>query len=164
MQEQIKNFRMPRYHEIPNVGLYLEQTAKYINSYLSPLGDMEITTSMISNYVKKGYISNPIKKQYYAGQIAYLFFIAIAKNVLSMENIQKLFEMQKQTQDAQIAYDYFCSELENMLQFIFGLKDKVDEIGGNAGIEKKMLRSTIISVAHIIYLSYQFKEIKESGV
>lgn len=164
MQEQIKDFRMPRYHEIPNVGLYLEQTAKYINSYLSPLGDMEITTSMISNYVKKGYISNPIKKQYYADQIAYLFFIAIAKNVLSMENIQKLFEMQKQTQDAQIAYDYFCSELENMLQFIFGLKDKVDEIGGNAGIEKKMLRSTIISVAHIIYLSYQFKEIKESGV
>lgn len=163
MQEQIRDFRMPRYHEIPNVGLYLEQTAKYINSYLAPLGNMEITTSMISNYVKKGYISNPIKKQYYADQIAYLFFIAIAKNVLSMENIQKLFEMQKETQDAQIAYDYFCSELENMLQFIFGLKDRVDEIGGNAGIGKKMLRSTIISVAHIIYLSYKFKELKESG-
>lgn len=153
---------MPRYHEIPNVGLYLEQTAKYINGYLAPLGNMEMTTSMISNYVKKGYISNPVKKQYYADQIAYLFFIAIAKNVLSMENIQKLFEMQKGTHDTQTAYDYFCSELENMLQFIFGIKDKVDEIGRDAGIEKKMLRSTIISVAHIIYLSHQFKELDNS--
>ncbi len=163
MQEQIRNFHMPRYHEIPNVGLYLEQTAKYINSYLAPLGNMEMTTSMISNYVKKGYISNPVKKQYYAEQIAYLFFIAIAKTVLSMENIQKLFEMQKETHDAQIAYDYFCSELENMLEFTFGLKDKVDEIGGDAGIGKKMLRSTIISVAHIIYLSYQFNELSASS-
>lgn len=154
---------MPRYHEIPNVGLYLEQTAKYINSYFAPLGDMEITTSMISNYVKKGYISNPVKKQYYADQIACLFFIGIAKNVLSMENIQMLFEMQKETYDTGIAYDYFCSELENMLQFIFGLKDKVDEIGGDAGVGKKMLRSTIISVAHIIYLSYQFKELNNSA-
>jgi len=159
MKEQIKDFRMPRYHEIPNVGLYLEQTAKYINGYIARLGDMEITTSMISNYVKKGYISNPVKKQYYADQIAGLFFIAIAKNVLSMENIQKLFEIQKETYDTQIAYDYFCIEFENMLQFIFGLKDKIEEIGDDAGTGKKMLRSTITSVAHIIYLGYQFKEL-----
>lgn len=161
MQEQIRNFRMPRYHEIPDVGLYLEQTSKYINSYLAPLGDMEITTSMISNYVKKGYISNPVKKQYYADQIAYLFFIAIAKNVLSMENIQKLFEMQRETHDTRVAYDYFCSELENMLQFIFGLKDRVEELSEDSGIGKRMLRSTIVSVAHIIYLSCQFKELEE---
>lgn len=163
MQEQIRNFRMPRYHEIPDVGLYLEQTSKYINSYLAPLGIPEMTTSMISNYVKKGYILNPVKKQYYADQIAYLFFIAVAKYVLSMENIQKLFEIQKKTCDAQAAYDYFCSELEHSLQFIFGLKDQMNEIGEDAGIGKKMLRSTIISVAHIIYLSYQFKELDNSA-
>ena len=28
--EALKGFRLPRYNEIPNVGLYLEQTAKYI--------------------------------------------------------------------------------------------------------------------------------------
>ena len=27
----IENFRLPRYNEIPNVGLYLEQVIKYIN-------------------------------------------------------------------------------------------------------------------------------------
>jgi DNA-binding transcriptional MerR regulator len=155
---EIQNFRLPRYNEIPDVGLYLEQTAKYINSYLSPLGIAGITTSMISNYVKKGYISNPVKKQYYAEQIAYLFFIAIVKNVLSMENIQTLFEMQKSSHDAGMAYNYFCSELENVLQFIFGIKESMGEIGQDATRGKKMLRSTVIAVSHIIYLGFQFKD------
>lgn len=158
MGNDIRNFHMPRYQDLPDVGLYLVQTVKYINSFLAPLGCMEITSSMISNYVKKGYIKSPVKKQYYAEQIAYLFFIAIVKNVLSMENIQKLFEMQKQTYDVKIAYDYFCEELENMLYHIFGLKDAVVDVGNDASGEKKMLRSTIIAVAHIIYLSYCFDE------
>ena len=42
----VEKFRLPRYSEIPSVGLYLEQTTKYINSLLSPLG-FEITGSMI---------------------------------------------------------------------------------------------------------------------
>lgn len=160
MCANINEFHMPRYKEIPDVGLYLEQTTRYINSFLKPLGCMEITSSMISNYVKKGYISSPVKKQYYSEQIAYLFFIAIAKNVLSMDNIGKLFEMQKQTYNAQIAYDYFCQELENMLLYIFELKDTVEDVGSMAGQEKKMLRCTIIAVANIIYLSNSFEELK----
>ena len=48
----IEGFRLPRYREIPNVGLYLEQVAKYINGYLNVLGYADITPSMISNYVK----------------------------------------------------------------------------------------------------------------
>ena len=153
----IKKFRMPRYQELPDVGLYLEQTAKYINSFLAPLGCMEITTSMISNYVKKKLIDGPVKKQYYADQIAYLFFIAIAKNVLSMEHIQLLFERQKQTYTNQVAYDYFCSELENHIFYLFGLKDTVDTIGSSNGTEKEMLKSVLISASHIIYLNCIFQ-------
>ena len=37
--EVFKDFRLPRYNEIPNVGLYLEQTTKYISQYLEPLPD-----------------------------------------------------------------------------------------------------------------------------
>ena len=62
--------RLPRYREIPNVGLYLDQVVKYINENLEPL-HLSITPSMLSNYVKKGYIASPIKKQYYAEQIRY---------------------------------------------------------------------------------------------
>ena len=153
----IKTFRMPRYQELPNVGLYLEQTAKYINGFLAPLGCMEITTSMISNYVKKKLIDSPVKKQYYADQIAYLFFIAIAKNVLSMEHIQILFERQKRTYTNQVAYDYFCSELENHIFYLFGLKDTIEQIGISSTSEKEMLKSVLISASHIIYLNSLFQ-------
>ena len=61
MAESIRGFRLPRYDAIPTRGLYLEQTIKYINSYLAPLGCMELTGSMVSNYVKKGLIPAPVK-------------------------------------------------------------------------------------------------------
>ena len=158
----IEKFRMPRYREIPDVGLYLDQTVKYVNRYLAPLGCMEITSSMVSNYVKKGYITNPVKKQYDAEQIAYLFFISVAKSVLSMDNIARLFDMQRKMYTSEVAYDFFCEEIENMLQYTFGLKAQLDEVGTPADKSetKIMLRSTIIAVTHIIYLSNRFETMK----
>ena len=156
MYMQESPFRLPRYEEIPDIGLYLDQTAKYINSYLESFGDMNITTSMISNYVKHGLVDNPIKKQYSREQIAYLIFIAIAKTVLSLEDIQLLINMQKKTYSPRKAYEYFCNEFENILFFIFELKDTLDEVGGDNTHEKTMLRNVIITVAHKIYLDKYF--------
>lgn len=156
IMESIKAFRMPRFHELPDVGLYLDQTTKYINSFLSPLGCMEITTSMVSNYVKKGLISNPVKKQYNAEQIAYLFFIAVAKNALSMENIKKIIDIQKTSYTNEVAYNYFCSELENMLFYTFGITDDVEHIGDTSSDAKTMCRSMLVAVSHIIYLDSLF--------
>ncbi len=157
MSVRIREFQMPRYHELPDVGLYLEQTTKYINGYLEPLGCMEITSSMISNYVKKGYAASPVRKLYYREQIAQLFFIAVAKNVLSMENIGKLFEIQKKTYTTQIAFDYFCQEFENKLYAIFGLSETVEDEEILSPGPKKMLHSGVIAMANIIYLSHQFE-------
>lgn len=152
MRSVIQSFHLPRYQDLPNMGLYLEQTTKYINHFLAPLGCIEITSSMISNYVKKGLIPSPVKKQYYADQIAHLFFIAIAKQVLSMENITALSERQQKTYTIPVAYDYFCIELENMLYYVFGLTETVEAVGVTHTHEKQMLRSLIIAAAQIIYL------------
>lgn len=153
----IREFRLPRYSEIPEVGLYLEQVAKYVNGYLTPLGCMELTTSMISNYVKKGIVPNPVKKLYYAEQIAYLFFIAIAKNVLSIENTHIIIKMQKEVYESQTAYDFFCDELERMLKTVFKMEYEVpvDEKEKNHQV-KSMLRSVLFAAAHMIYLNDQF--------
>ena len=56
----IRGFRLPRYREIPDVGLYLEQATKYINQTISPLGFGTFTGSMVRNYVKQGLVSNPV--------------------------------------------------------------------------------------------------------
>ncbi len=163
MVHSIAKFHLPRYHEVPNIGLYLEQTTQYINSVLEPLGYIEITNSMISNYVKKGLVASPIKKQYHANQIIHLITIVILKNVVSLENISELFARQVKVYTDEVAYDYFCQELENMLQFQFGLKDSVDDVGVTSSFEKKMLRSAIIAVSHMIYLNSCFKVMSEES-
>ena len=162
MAESIRGFRLPRYAEIPTVGLYLEQTIKYINGFLAPLGCLELTGSMVSNYVKKGLIPAPVKKQYYPEQISYLFFVAIAKNLMSMEDIDLLISVQRSSYTLPVAYDYMCMELENMLWYHFGLKDTIDDVGVTASDEKTLLRGLISSAANVIYLYHYFAMVRKT--
>lgn len=162
LKEAVMNFKLPKYNEIPNVGLYLEQTSKYICD-IGHVGQVQITGSMISNYVKKGLISNPVKKQYSREQIAYLIFIAMAKSILSMEDIKLLIEIQKKTYAPEIAYNYLATEFENVLEYVFGVKDEIEVIGEHNYESKVMLRNLIITIAHKAYLEMYFKFYREEN-
>ena len=159
---QVREFHMPRYRELPDMGLYLEQTVKYINGVLQPLGGIELTGSMVSNYVKKNLIANPVKKQYYAEQIAYLFFVVVAKNQLSMEDIGLLIEMQQSTYTLPTAYDYLCEELENMIFYIFGAKETLEDLGTTQSGEKDLLRNVILSFAISVFMRNRLQQYRES--
>ena len=150
--ESFHNFRLPRYEEIPNVGLYLEQATKYIAEYLNPIQEGALTSSMISNYVKKHLIASPVKKQYSREQIAYLFFIAVAKSILSLEALGNFIQVQKQSYPLPVAYDYFCRQLEALLRFTFELTDTMDVVGEDVSDEKRLFYSCIAAVAQKIYL------------
>ena len=147
-----RNFRLPRYEEIPNVGLYLEQTTKYIAEYLNPIQEGALTASMISNYVKKHLIASPVKKQYSREQIAYLFFIAVAKSVLSLDALTNFIRVQQRTYDIQRAYDYFAAEFENVLLYTFELKDTMDTVGQDETDEKRLLYTCIVAAVQKVYL------------
>ena len=163
IREGIRGFRLPRYEQIPSVGLYLEQTVQYINECLAAVNQEEITGSMISNYVKRGLLDNPVKKQYSREQIAYLIFIALAKNVLSMENLRLMISVQRKTYTPQRAYDYLCSEFENLLEYVFGIKESIDTVGVDHTEEKIMLRSAIVTVAHKVYLDKLFDAMQQES-
>lgn len=156
----VREFRLPRYGEIPAVGLYLEQTAKYISEYLDGLMENSMTVSMIANYVKKHLIESPEKKQYGREQIADLFFIAVMKSVLSLDDLKYFLGIQRETYPAERAYNYFCDELENILPFVFGFKEKPEAVGEDSTDEKLLLRSAIIAVSYKIYLEKSFSAIR----
>lgn len=163
MAEPIREFRLPRYGELPDMGLYLEQVVKYLNTRLAPLGCLEITPSMVSNYVKKNVLPKPIKKQYYAEHIAYLFFVMFAKNLACIEDIGLLITIQKQSYTLPVAYDYLCEEMENTLAFVFGLKTNMDEIGVTQSDEKALMRNLIFSAAHVIHMNACFRQLRTQG-
>lgn len=152
IRQSVANFHLPRYQQLPTTGLYLEQATRYIREYLTPLGDFPLTPSMISNYVKKGMVANPVKKQYGREQLAYLFFIAVAKNVLSLDALTGFIRLQQQTYSLETAYNYFCDEFENFLEYTFGLKDTVSISGKDNTDEKHLLFACIISAVQKIYL------------
>ncbi len=157
--DSVRGFSLPRYQEIPAVGLYLEQVTKYICEYLAPLQENALTGSMISNYVKKGLVTSPVKKQYSRDQIAQLMFIALAKSVLSLDDLAIFIRLQERTYTAEKAYGYLCLEFENMLQYIFGLKGTLADVGEDSTDEKFMLRGTIAAVTQKIYLEKCFAAI-----
>lgn len=160
----IEGFRLPKFSQLPDMGLYLEQTAKYINMLLAPLGMCEITGSMIRNYVKMGLVKNPVKKQYYREHIARLICLTVLKSVMTLEDVGQLFLLQLQSYDDETAFDYFCKELENNVFYRFGITDALSSIGSSVSLEKEMLRSAISAVSHIIYLSACLKQVQSGNV
>lgn len=150
--DSLRAFRLPRYEEIPDVGLFLEQTATYLSESLSPLKDCALTPSMISNYVKKDLVDNPVKKRYGREQIAYLIFIALTKNVLSLDGLSNFIALQKRTYPLPVAYDYFCRQFESILLFTAEARDTLDIVGEDSTDEKRLLFSCIVAVTQKIYL------------
>lgn len=86
--------KLPKWEELPDIGLYMDQLEKILNKYLSIYNDGDeeklITRAMINNYVKNGLIPKPEKKLYSRDHIAYLLVIGILKPVLSMSNIKEI--------------------------------------------------------------------------
>ena len=164
ISDSLRGFRLPRYHELPDVGLYLEQTTKYVNQCIRPLGFEDVTSSMIRNYVKQGHIPKPVKKQYFADQICHVIALVLLKQVTQLENVSYLFQIQRDHEGYtdEVAYDYFCEELENILYFRFGIRDSISEIGVTDSLEKEMLRSAVTAVSHIVYLNRCFRVISDS--
>ena len=83
--EKIIKHHLPRWNELPEIDLYLDQVVNYLEKYLGILSsnddDKIITKTMINNYVKQGIMPAPEKKKYGKTHIAYLMVICILKQV-----------------------------------------------------------------------------------
>ena len=158
----LDEFALPAFEEIPDVGLYLEQTVKYINSFFKSFPTIELTGSMVSNYVKKGLISSPQKKLYNREQIAQLIFVAVAKQTMSIDGLALMLSVQNSTYATKIAYEYFRLELMNLLEFVFGRKAIPDAVGVENTEQKYFLRAAITAVAHKMFLDVYMAKLLEN--
>ena len=148
LAEYVAEFHLPRYRELPDIGLHLEQVTRYASRYVPS----QLTGSMVSNYVKQKLIPGPVKKSYYQESIAYLIFLSYIKAVMPLEDIRLMMEVQKSSSELQVAYDYFCDELENLLQYVCGLRETPAVVGSTRSQEKELLRTALLSITYTIYL------------
>ena len=91
--QQLENVHLPRWHELPDIELYMDQVITLIEKYLSPLITLEkhtlLTSSMVNNYVKHGLIPAPVKKRYNQKHLAFLIAITLLKQVLTLPEIKQ---------------------------------------------------------------------------
>ena len=80
--------------ELPDIKLYMDQVIGLLSEKLSFFAEEDklLTKSMINNYVKSGLLSHPEKKKYSKEQLAQLVVISMLKQVLSIPDLQLLFE------------------------------------------------------------------------
>lgn len=149
-------FQLPLYNEIPDVGLYLEQVQRFAEDKLKPLKDVSITSSMISNYVKQSIIRKPVKKLYYRDQIAEIIFVAIAKTVMSLDDIRGIMEIHRNESETGRAYEYFRRGLTEKLEEITqGQKPDVHASEPSASIDSEnayLMNQIFKTIAYKLYL------------
>lgn len=155
-------FHCPRWQELPDMDLYMDQVVTLLNEYLKPFQTMQdkpVTSTMINNYVKHAIVSPPVKKKYKKEHVAYLIVVCILKLVYRMDEISQFIEVQIERYPIDQAYNYFCAELEICLKCIF-LHKKIHHVPskdeGSHVVE--LLRNTVQSIANTIYVRHELEK------
>lgn len=80
--------------DIPDIELYMDQVTTFMEQHFSNSkrykDDKTLTKTMINNYTKNKLMPPPQKKKYSKNQIYLLIYIYYFKNILSINDIQKL--------------------------------------------------------------------------
>ena len=123
-KDEINNFHIPRWNEIPNIGLYVDQVMCFLDESLSNCINKEkkghvLTKTMINNYVKNEVILPTVNKKYNREHIANLFIICILKQIFSINDINQLIKMSVRNAKLEDVYNSFCDKLEIAINDIF---------------------------------------------
>ncbi len=115
----IQQYRLPRWEELPDIELYMDQVITLIERYLTPLvGEHDskvITPAMINNYVKLNIMPKPVKKRYGRTHLAYLIVITILKQVILITEVKEGIFLQSKLCSIPEAYNKFCDMQEKSL-------------------------------------------------
>lgn len=118
MKESNAACRLPRWAELPDLELYMDQVLLLAERSLGPDASSDhkgLTASMVNNYVKLGLLPPPVKKKYSRAHVARLLMICLLKSVLPIPAAQKLIEAGVRESSEQAFYDAFCDSFEESL-------------------------------------------------
>lgn len=152
IKENILGVRCPRYAELPNMDLYLDQVLVLVNSALGALLAEPVTGAMISNYVKNGDMPAAVKKKYTRDHVAYLIVTTLLKQVFTLQHIARFFEIQRETYPLEVAYDYFCNEYENALVNTFSFSgEAMPRLETRLTDQTILVRAVVLAAANRVY-------------
>ncbi len=154
--QEITQFHFPRWEELPDFDLYMDQVLTLIDKYLFVFNPSKqkkiITASMINNYVKLDLIPPPVKKRYKKKHLAYLIAISVLKQVLTIPEVKEGLVYQASISGIRGAYDLFCTEQEAALVAIGSHLEKKEPsplplLPNDTDMNNLVVRTATIAVA-----------------
>lgn len=118
-ESQLLTFSLPRWDELPDIEIYMDQLVKIVDKYTQPLlldHTKALTPSMINNYVKLKLMPKPLKKKYGKNHLARIIVITILKQAFEIPAIKNGIEFQIDSTNAKAAYNFFCDHLETTIK------------------------------------------------
>ncbi|MBQ8952967.1 MAG: DUF1836 domain-containing protein [Clostridia bacterium] len=152
VEERLLAFHCPRWEELPDVELYVDQMVSYIERHLAVL-DVEqeghfITASMINNYVKMKLIPAPVKKRYGVRQLARLMVICSLKRDFSIGELSSMIDIELARFENRAIYNVFCEEMERNIRHVF-LGEQMAPAGPTP--EEAIVRAVMTAFANKLY-------------
>ncbi len=93
--DSLKDVKYIMPDDIPNIDLYMDQVTTFMDKHLKSSKryseDKLLTKTMINNYTKNELLPPPSKKKYTKEHMFLLIFIYYFKNILSISDIQSIF-------------------------------------------------------------------------
>lgn len=167
---EVAAFRLPRWEQIPSLGLYMDQVVTVIEKALfSVLGfnrEAFITPAMVNNYVKLGMVRKPDKKKYSREHLASLIVITILKQSIAIGDIRLGMDSVLSEDNPEGAYDSFCDYVERAMKIVASgmlapedsIEIRYDELVGDA-----MITMAACSFAAKVFTSKMLSIVREQA-
>ncbi len=135
--KEIYEFECPMWIDLPEEPLFNQEAVNYINQTLKPIIREEnfITTTMVQNYIKLGFLPRPAGRKYKRIHIAYLIVISIYKQILNIKEVRKGVELQLTLMDLEKAYNLFSKSLNK------AIRDTFESIHKNKTVEIQSIKA-----------------------
>lgn len=115
----LEAYRLPKWEEIPDFGLYMDQVITLLTQHLDYLpredkGDSLVTPTAINNYVRLKIMPAPEKKRYRRVHLAYLLMICTLKQTMTIAQIQKIIPVGLDEQAVKSLYSNYVARHASM--------------------------------------------------
>lgn len=124
--------QLPRWNELPDFDLYMDQVLALIAKYLGEYpvyDDKSLTASMVNNYVKMGVMPAPVKKRYSRTHLAHLIVICIMKSALPIASIRQIIRHEVIVDQEETFYNQFCGLYEQINRSVAEAASRVPDAG-----------------------------------
>lgn len=118
MMDKIKiDFTFSTWENLPDLDLYMDQLLIFINRQIpQQCVQLELSKSMVNNYIKQELIPRPNGKRYAREHIAKLTMVTVLKEVLTIQDCKLLFEQLEKRLDIEAIYKKFLAFYQLIVQ------------------------------------------------